>query len=291
MSEPLKSAVLAAVRRLLVPLARLLIESGVGVREFQALTKIAYVHAARDMGSNPQKPSASRIASVTGLRRAEVAELLADDPAVSPDAIKGRQQLDRVLSGWWSDPDFHDENGEPAALPLRGAHNSFATLVERYSGGLRVLTILEELTRFKAVRTLPDGRLEVLSRTFVTARWDVTAVEMFGERVREHVDTLVYNLKNPSRPRYTRMIVNPRLDPRHAPMLIRDIGEQTDALVNALDDALNDPAATLRVGNKTQEALRLGVAVYVFEEPAVLERPASASKPPISRDARQARKR
>lgn len=291
MSEPLKSAVRAAVRRLLVPLARLLIESGFGVREFQALAKIAFVHAARDMGPNPHNPSASRIASVTGLRRAEVAELLAEDPAVSPESLAGRQQLDRVLSGWWSDPEFLDESGEPVALPLRGARRSFATLVERYSGDSRVLTILDELTRAKAMRTRPDGMLEVLSRTFVTARWDTSAIEMFGERVRDHTETLLHNLKHPSRPRYTRMIVNPRLDPHHAPMLIRDIGEQTDALINALDDALNDPAATLRPGSKPQDGVRLGVAVYVFEEPVVLEQPPQAKKPPAPRTTRSPRKR
>ena len=63
------------------------------------------------------------------------------------------------------------------------------------------MTLLKELLRVKAVRRLPDGKLEVLSRTFATARWDNTGIEMVGERVRDLLDTLVHNLKHPSRPR------------------------------------------------------------------------------------------
>ena len=290
MSAMLAMAVRAAVRRLLVPLARLLIESGIGVKEFQALAKLAFVHAARDLSPNPHRPSASRIAAITGLRRMEVAKLLVEDAAVSPEALAGRQQLERVLQGWWSDADFHDAHGDPAPLALRGTRHCFATLVERYSGDSRVVTILDELTRAKAVRTLPDGTLEVLSRTYVTARWDTAAVESFGERVREQIDTLLHNLKHPSRPRYARMIVNPRLDPHRAATMVRDIGEQAETLINSLDDALNDPAATLRATAQPQDALRLGLAVYVFEEPVVIEKPTApkiSSPPPAARQARK----
>ena len=77
-------------------------------------------------------------------------------------------------------------------------------LVNRYAGDPRVRTLLEELLRVKAVRRLPDKRLEVLSPTFATVRWDGSGVEVVGERVRDLLATLLYNLKHPSRPRYAR---------------------------------------------------------------------------------------
>src|SRR5207249_2795950 len=77
------------------------------------------------------------------------------------------------LSGWWNDSAYQDSSGSPAVLPLRGRGRSFAALVERYSGE-RVLaaSILDALLRVKAVRRTPDGRVQALSRSYATVRWN-----------------------------------------------------------------------------------------------------------------------
>ena len=240
MSGPLKSAVLAAARRILEPLARLMLEAGIGVGEFHVLTKRAFVQAARSVGSESQRPNVSRIALLTGLRRPEVTEILDSPEDADPDPQRGRHRAERVLLGWWSDPDFQQDDGSPRPLPLRGRH-SFAALVKRYSGEPRVITLLDELMRVKAVRSLPDGRLEVLSRTYATVRWDPQGVASVGERVRDYLATLLHNIRHPSRARYERVVLNAQLDPRYAPMLTRDVASHADALADALEDALNDP--------------------------------------------------
>ena len=289
MTDPLKAAVLAAMRRIARPLARLLIESGVGVGEFQAVMKAAFVQAAQDVGDN-QRPNASRIATLTGLTRREVATLLQAPDDAAPEVERGRPRLQRVLSGWWTDPDFQDSLGAPAPLPLRGNKVSFAALVKRYSGEPRVLTILDELLRVKAVRKLADGRYEALSRTFAPARWDPDGVTTVGEQLRDHLDTLMHNLKHPSRPRYQRVIENAQLDPKYVPLLVRDISAQTDTLVDSLDDALNNPAATVKSGNEVQDAVRLGVAVYVFETPIEVEPAPKARQKARAKRTRQSRR-
>ena len=116
------------------------------------------------------------------------------------------------------DPDFCDGSGVPLKIPLRGSRRSFAVLVKRYAGDPRARTLLKELLRVKAVRRLPDRRIEVLSRTFITARWENSGIESVGERVRDLLDTLVHNLKHPSRPRYARFVVNAEVDPRFVPL-------------------------------------------------------------------------
>ena len=55
-----------------------------------------------------------------------------------PEPERGGQRAERVLQGWWKDPDFLDSNGEPLKLPLRGPRRSFAALVKRYAGDPRV---------------------------------------------------------------------------------------------------------------------------------------------------------
>jgi hypothetical protein len=264
MSELLKGAVQKAVRRLLDPLARLLLESGIGIGEFQALARAAYVRAARDSDPAAGRPNVSRIATLTGLRRIEVTRLLALADDAPPEPATGRHRADRVLSGWWTDPAFLDDAGQPRVLPLRGKRRSFATLVERYSGEPRVQTILDELLRARAARLTTDGDIEVLSRTFVTARWDTDEVTALGERVREQIDTLTWNLRNPTRPRYAQSVIAPRLHAREAPRLLRLVGEQADALLRSVDDAVRDPSVKAPA---SADAIRLVVSVHVHEEP------------------------
>lgn len=266
MNEPLKAAVLAAMQRIARPLARLLIESGVGVGEFQAVMKAAFVKAAQDVGDG-QRTNASRISTLTGLTRREVAALLQVPEDSAPEVDRGRARIQRVLSGWWTDSDFQDRAGAPAILVLRGSKSSFAALVKRYSGEPRVLTILNELLRVKAVRQLPDRRLEALSRSFAPARWDPDGITAVGEQLRDHLETLIHNLKHASLPRYQRVIENSQVDPKYVPLINRDIAAQADSLIDSLDDALNNPAATVKPANEVKDAVRLGVAVYVFESP------------------------
>jgi hypothetical protein len=274
-SETVKAAVMRAVLRLMEPLARLLLEAGIGVGEFNKLAKIAYTRAARDAAPEVT-PNLSRIAVLTGIPRGEVAEILRRPDEYRAEPERGVQRAERVLQGWWKDADYCDNDGTPLKLPLRGPRRSFAALVKRYAGDPRVVTLLKELLRVKAVRRLPDGKLEVLSRTFATARWDNTGIEMVGERVRDLLDTLVHNLKHPSRPRYARFVVNAEVDPNFVPLLLRDITHQAEVMADSFQDALSDPERIVRPTRSAQDAHRISIGIFVTEE-ATLVPPSSAS--------------
>lgn len=268
MSESLKLAVRLAVLRILDPLVKWLLQAGLGVGDVMSLVKVAYVRAAREQGleshGEVQRANASRIAVVTGLTRAEVANILSGNLLESPHR-RGRQRAERVLSGWWNDAAFQDSAGRPRALQLRSGKGSFAGLVERYSGERsRVATILTELLRVKAVRKLADGRLEAIRRNYATTRWSAEGIESLGEQLGEHCAALLHNLNHPERPLYARRIVNTRLDPRYVPMLLRDLEQQSEALTDSLDDALNDSQQTLK-GGRDADATSLGLALYLFQ--------------------------
>lgn len=269
MSESLKRAVQAAVLRLLGPLVKLLLDAGIGVGEFMSLVKIAYVREARNRGPGPRGalgPNVTRIAVVSGMTRVEVASILAAGDAAPQVGEHGRQRAERVLSGWWNDPDFQDELGRPAVLPAKGGRRSFAMLCERYSGGPRFATILDELIRVQAVRRSADGRVAAVSRTYATVRWDPDGVTAVGEELADHCATLLHNLKNPGRPLLTRRVLNAQLDPRFMPMLLRDLEEQASTMAESMDVALNDPEHTLKGrGERARDAVRLGVGIYFFE--------------------------
>lgn len=292
MSESLKSAVQAAVLRLLDPLVRLLLASGIGVGDFLALAKVAYVRAARDIGRETRgevRPNASRIAVVTGLTRAEVAGALESDRDEVRSSDRGRHRAERVLSGWWNDPDFQDEAGEPVVLAVRGVKRSFEALVTRYSNETRISPILDELLRVKAVKRTTDGRLKALSRTYATVRWSAEGIETLGEQLSEHCSTLLHNLEHPGRPRYVRRVANVQLDPRYLPVLVRDIEAQAEVLSDHLDDAMNDPLHTIKPKGVPQDAVRLSVSIYVNELSVVVEGDSAGANPQEGRLRRRAR--
>ena len=299
MSESLKHVVRAAVLRLLDPLVKLLLEAGIGVGEVFALIKTAYVRAAREQaraaGGEMRRPNASRIAVVTGLTRVEVAAILAADEVGEPaPSDRGRPRAERVLSGWWNDPDFQNESREPAILPIQGTRRSFAALCQRYSGERRTAPVLDELLRVRAVRRLKDGSVEAVSRTYATVRWDPEGIAAVGDQLREHCETLVHNLKHPSRPRFVRRVLNSRLDPRYAPMLMRDIEQHAGSVVDSIDDALNAAQYTVKATRGAGDAMTLGVAIYVFEDPRPTEAPDVADRPvpPVrARERHRGRKR
>ena len=269
MSEALKRAVQAAVLRLLGPLVNLLLDAGIGVGDLMSLVKVAYVREARKRGPDAggaRGPNVTRIAVVTGMTRVEVAEILRAGDGAFEGSDRGRQRAERVLSGWWNDPDFQDELGQPAVLPVRGARRSFASLCERYSGDPPFPAILDELIRVHAVRRSDDGKVKALSRTYATVRWDPDGVAAVGEELADHCTTLLHNLRSPSRPLLTRRVVNARLNPRFMPMLIRDFEEQASAMAESMDDELNDPEHTVTGrAEGARDAVRFGVGIYFFE--------------------------
>jgi hypothetical protein len=211
---------------------------------------------------------------VTGLTRTEVTAILESGQSKTRAGARQGQRAERVLSGWWADPEFQTPSGEPAILPLYGPKRSFAALCRRYSGQRRVAPILDELLRVGAVRELADKRVQAVSRTYATVRWDPEGIALLGEQLREHCATLVNNLKQPARPRLARHVANTRLDPRYAPMLIRDIESGLRVQADSIDDRLNDPMYVAKPG---AAAMRLGVGIYVFESP--LEHGASMETP------------
>jgi len=271
MSDLLKGAVRTAVLRLLEPLMKLLLDAGIGVGDFMSLAKVAYVRAARQRGTiggkEVERPTASQMAVVTGMTRVEVSRILATGEAVSRTAERNRQRGERVLSGWWSDPAFLTPQGEPAILKIRGSRRSFEALCRRYSGEYRAAPVLEELSRVHAIRRLPDGRVQALSRTYATVRWDPDGIAALGEQLAQHCTTLIANLEHPTRPRLARQVSNIRLNPRYAPVLVRDIESSLAVQADALDASLNDPLHSAESGGP---AVVLGLGVYVFESPVDL---------------------
>ena len=288
MSAPLKTAVRSAMLRLLQPLARLLLKVGIGAGELQRLVHEAYVRAAQEMGREAgaiDRPNITQIAVQTGLSRGEVTRILESEGQDPPERDRGRQRAERVLGGWWANPDFHDAQGSPAPLPMHGAGASFTALVNRYSGEPRAAAILKELLRVRAVRRLPDGRVQAVSRTVASVRFDPDGVTAMAEQLSEHLETLLYNAEHPSRPHFAKRVVNEQLAERHVARLVRDIEQQLDTVGNAIHDEINDPEVTVRPHDGRETARGLIVTLYISEKEPAIESASSTEQRTRSRSA------
>ena len=166
MQDTLKQQVLNAFLLVLRPVARILLRYGIGYREFVEVAKTAYVDvASSDYGLRGRPTNISRVAVMTGLTRKEVKRIR--DKIESGDSsisVKTTPLLD-VLHHWHAQPEFTDENGNPAVLPFAGESGSFSSLVKAFGGDVPAGAMRTELKRVGVVEEDEAGNLVAVART------------------------------------------------------------------------------------------------------------------------------
>lgn len=167
MQDTSNSFVLSALLKALRPIARFLMKSGIGYREFSEISKSAFVDVATvDYGLRGRPTNISRVAVMTGLTRKEVKRLR--------DKISAGTQVNmarvippaEIIEKWHSDPDFVDSNARPKILDFDGPVESFTGLVKKYGGDIPPGAMRTELKRVGALLEEDDGRLRVVKKFF-----------------------------------------------------------------------------------------------------------------------------
>ena len=260
----LKEGLLAAFRRLLRPLARILIRHGIAYGEFAEVAKTVFVEtAAEDFALPGRKSSGSRIAILTGLTRKEVKRLVDQARQGKPVSRTNPSRAGRVLAGWHSDPRFTGSGG-PLALPFDSESGpSFSELVRRYSGDMPARAMLEELERVSAVDVTNEEQIKPLSRVYIPFDLDRKSVENLGQTFGNFAETLAMNL-DPERtgtPRLERRVYSN--DPVSQDKLedFHDVATtKGQAMLESLDYWLTSRP------DKGEGSFRVGVGIYFFSE-------------------------
>ena len=194
-----RQKVLVALRKALRPLANVLINVGIGYREFAELAKGAYVGVATDHYGIRGKPTnVSRVSAMTGLTRKEVKRLrekLADDDSV---LLEETVPAAEVLNRWHDDAEFLDEYGQPLLLPINGPGLSFSALVAKSTGDIPPGAILVVLERAEAVVENDDGLVRAVKRYFIPADVEEQLERALAHAARGLFTNLNHNLiENP----------------------------------------------------------------------------------------------
>ncbi len=147
----INASLLNVLRRILRPLARLLLAEGIPLQTAIEMLKQALVDSAEaDFTLSNKAQTDSRISLMTGVHRKDV-KRLREREALRKEAPPGISMGARLVSLWLTQPPFVDENETPVALPRlrsQGGEVSFEALAQRISKDIRPRAVLDELMVF-----------------------------------------------------------------------------------------------------------------------------------------------
>ena len=193
MTSQIQEGILKSLYLILKPLARMLLRSGIGFKEFGEVAKAAFVHeASAGYGIRGRDTNMSRVAIMTGLSRREVKKIKQQNykgSLVSMMAHPGAE----VISQWRNDSRFSDSHSGPKVLHLEQGDNSFADLVRLYAGDIPVGAMKTELLRIGAVEQLEGQRLRLLKEDYTPSGIDEKLELGLREIIRPALETLEHN--------------------------------------------------------------------------------------------------
>lgn len=189
------SPALSAVLRVMVPLVRWLLRSGVGYTEFTAAIKLVFLSEARnEVRRSGARETDSALSLLSGLHRKDIRKAALDAHAqLSPSAISVPAKASlasQVVARWVA-------SGLPKTLPVTGA-NGFECLVQMVSTDVHPRSVQQELVRLGVAR-LEEGQLVLLRRAFVPDPASQEARQLLADSVADHLAAGVHNLTGDSR--------------------------------------------------------------------------------------------
>ena len=267
---PPSDLLLRAVTRLLRPLVRLLLQSGVTYPVLADALRSIYVEVARtELLRDEKSRTDSRVSLLTGVHRKELRRQRELGPA-EPEPVSV-SRTSAILARWLGAAAFADGEGRPAVLPRSGPAPSFDALVASVTRDVRPRAVLDELLGAGTVRM--EGEAVALNADAFLPRAGTEAqVFYFARNVGDHIAAGSANLLAPgSAPFLDRAVHYDALGAAAAARLedaartaaqamLLDVN-RTALAVAEQDDSDRPPGAPTRRVN-------LGVYLFVADEPS-----------------------
>ena len=263
--SPLRNAIV----RVLTPLVRILLRSGVSYGTFAEIAKEVFTRVAlQEFDIQGRKQSISRVAVITGLTRKAVKEAMGQPVEHTDDLGESYNRAARVIAGWRRDPEFQSPDGRPERLPFHGSVASFASLVKRYSGDMPARAVLDELKRIQAAAQAVDGRVELLVRAYLPSNDTEMKLHILGTDVAHLIATIGHNLhSDPSQAHLQRKVAYDNLPQEALAPFRRMATEKAQALLETLDQHLSQQDRDNHPDIGGTGRYKAGVGIYYFEEP------------------------
>ncbi len=195
---------LNAIRRLMRPLARSMVNRGLTLPIFLNITKNAMVQAAEDVTPISMKLTDSRISLMTGVHRKDVRRFR-NSGRIETGGISVNA---RVIALWTGDRTFLNPAGEPALLPRTGT-GSFDELVSMVSTDIRPRTLLDEWIRrgiVSIVEIETESHIKLNLDHYTPATDQNESMFFFGENIADHIEAASQNIENSNSRQFERAV-------------------------------------------------------------------------------------
>lgn len=280
MPSPLapRPAVVSALRRVLRPIVRLLLNNGITFPYLSDLLKSIYVETAeKEFGLGVRPLTDSRITLLTGVHRKDVRRLRHDVLPENP-APSGLTLGTKIVARWLGDPAYLDPTGAPRPLPRtphKGGAESFAALVEKVSKNVRPRSVLDELVRLGVVEIDAEDRVHLVTRGFVPGKELDAKAFYFGEALHDHLAAAVDNLSGNKPAWLERSVYYDDL----SPAAVRQLTEKSERLSMQVLQEINRDGMALESSDPPPLAqrMRMRLGVYFYAEP--VPQPPTAEAP------------
>lgn len=257
---------IAAVKRLLRPLVRLLISKGMGLPSLMDVLKEVYVDVAlSEFPGRGKKQTDSSISILTGVHRKDVKRLRTkkDRGPTAPRSISIGAQ---VVGRWVGSPATTDRKGRPLPLPRQAESPgapSFDALVAGVSTDVRPRAVLDEWLRLGIAHLDKQDRVVLNQLAFIPQAGFEEKAFYLGRNLHDHVAAAAHNLLGEGNPQLERSVHYSDLTPESAAELAKAAERAgMDALLDinrlALDLAAKDKG-------KENATRRINFGLYFYK--------------------------
>lgn len=192
---PAPEALLKPLARLLRPLVRLLIRSGLTFPAVAEVLRGVFVDVAvHDLLTDPKSRTVSRISLLTGIHRKDVRRLR--DREATDDEIPATITLSsQIIARWLGTPAYSDSTGHPLVLPRTAAHvPSFEQLVRSVTTDVRTRAVLDYLVDQNMVILEADDHVRLNTAAFIPRPGGEEQLFYFSRNLHDHIAAAVANV-------------------------------------------------------------------------------------------------
>lgn len=266
MENQLKKAVVQMLVQIFRPLVKVLLRLKIPFNEVSDVLKWTYVDVAHEhFGIKNKPPTKSRISVITGLSRTQVDKQMKSGLFNEETEQYKWNRAVRVLTGWIENKSYLDQYGKAKIIPLESDNEpDFKSLVEQYSGGSTVRSILDDLLDSGSVK-VKNKMVELLKPYYLTVNDpdEIQKLNFLGLSSQYLLETIEHNIKpGQSEPRFQRIVFHEELPVSLVNIAESYVREKSQKLANEVDEYLEHLIKYANDDGKTVPYLGLGLYYY-----------------------------
>ncbi len=264
MGEASRDQVYSVLLATLRPLVSMLMRAGLSYKDFERVSRMAFVQVAGDSSEGKRSRSASRIALRTGLPRKAVTAVQRDSLMAEVREPEIRSVPSEILHIWHTDKRFCVRPGVPRELDWDGSQDSFVALARSASQSHSAATMRDELMRVGAIEESSPGRLLATRRSFVPVTSIGRLIQGLQYGVRPLAMTVAHNAAagDTKTIRFQRIVWNYCLPKEKRGEVDRIITQRLEEISQEIDDMLTE----VEVDRGSADSSVFGVGLYHFED-------------------------